>query len=112
MPEEVQMVIPPPVDANQLIRFVSRVEEMLQSRTLQLVGTWKGDTAITIALPKPTPLTNILNKLEEMPEVGTIGEEPLTGEADPSLLKKVANMPKLNTKIRKTVFITLKDEKS
>ena len=112
MPEELQMIITPPVDANQLIRFVSRVEEMLQSRTLQLVGTWKGDTAITIALPKPTPLANILNKLEEMPEVGAIGEEPLTGEADPSLLKKVANMPKLNTKIRKTVFITLENEKN
>ena len=110
LPEELQMVIPPPVAANQLINFVSRVEEMLQSRTLQLVGTWKGDTAITIALSKPTPITSILNKLEEMPEVRTIGEEPMTGEADPSLLKKVTNMPKLNTKIRKTVFITLKDE--
>jgi len=112
MPEEVQMVIPPPVDANQLIRFVSRVEEMLQSRMLQMVGSWKGDTAITIALPKPTPLANILNKLGEMPEVGTIGEEPLTGEADPSLFKKVAAMPRLKTRIRKTIFVTLKNGKS
>ncbi len=72
LPEEVQMVIPPPVDANQLIRFVSRVEEMLQSRMLQMVGSWKGDIAITIALPKPTLLADILNKLREMPEVGTI----------------------------------------
>ena len=112
MPEEVQMVIPPPVDANQLIRFVSRVEEMLQSRMLQMVGSWKGDTAITIALPKPTPLADILSKLGEMPEVGTIGEEPLTGKAVPSLFKKVATMPRLKTRIRKTIFVTLKNGKS
>ena len=112
MPEEIQMVIPPPVDANQLIRFVSRVEEMLQSRMLQMVGSWKGDTAITIALSKPTALANILNKLGEMPEVGTIGEEPLTGGADPSLFKKVAAMPRLKTGIRKTIFVTLKNGKT
>jgi len=112
MLEEVQMVVPPPVDANQLIRFVSRVEEMLQSRMLQMVGSWKGDTAITIALPKPIPFANILDKLREMPEVGTIGEEPLTGKADPSLFKKVAAMPRLKTRIRKTIFVTLKNGKT
>ena len=53
MREETQMVMPPPDDANQLIRFVSRVEEMPQSRMLQMVGSWKGGTVITIALPKP-----------------------------------------------------------
>ena len=85
---------------------------MFQSRLLQMVGFWKGDTAITIALPKPTPLANILNKLGEMSEVGTIGEEPLTGKADPSLFKKVATMPRLKTRIRKTLFITLKNGKT
>jgi len=112
MPEEVQMVIPPPVDANQLIRFVSQVEEMLQSRMLQMVGSWKGDTAITIALPKPTPFEDILNKLGEMPEVGAIGEEPPTGEANSSLFKKVAAMPRPKTRVRKTIFVTLKNGKT
>ncbi len=112
MPEEIQMVMPPPTDANQLIRFVSRVEEMLQSRMLQMVGSWKGDTAIIIALPKPIALADILNKLGEMPEVGTIGEKPLTGGANPSLFKKVAAMPRLKTRIRKTIFVTLKNGKT
>ena len=53
MPEETQMVIPPPDDANQLIRFVSRMEEMPQSRMLRMVGSWKEGTVITIALLKP-----------------------------------------------------------
>ena len=107
MLEEVQMVIPPPVDANQLMRFVSRVEEMLQSRMLQMVGSWQEGTAITIPLPKPAPLANILNKLGEMSEVETIREEPLTEKAEPSLLKKAAAIPRLKNRIRKTIFITL-----
>ena len=109
MPEEVQMVIPPPADANQLIRFVSQVEEVFQSRVLQMVGSWKGDTAITIALPKSAPLADILNDLGKMPEIETIGEKPLTGEADPSLFKKVAAIPRPKIRARKTIFVTLKN---
>jgi len=109
MLEEVQMVIPPPIEANQLMRFVSRVEEMLQSRMLQMVGSWQEGTAITIPLPKPAPLANILNKLGEMSEVETIREEPLTKEAEPSLFKKAAAIPRLKNRIRKTIFVTLKN---
>ena len=112
MPEEIQMIIPPPIDANQLVRFTSQVEEMLQARMLQMVGSWRGDTAITIALSKPTPLEDILNKLGGMPEVGTIGEEPPKGEIDPSLFKKAATMPKLTTRLRKAIFVTLKNSEA
>jgi len=108
MPEEVQMVIPPPVDANQLTGFISRVEEMLQSRVLQIVGSWNGGTAITISLPKPTPFANILNKLGEISEVETIEEKQPTGDIDPNLFKKVATIPRVKTRIRKTIFVTLK----
>jgi DNA-binding NarL/FixJ family response regulator len=107
MLEEVQMVIPPPVNAKQLIKFVSRVEEMLQSRTLQMVGSWEGGTAITIPLPKPATLEIILEKVGEMSEVETIGEKPLAEAADPGLLKKTKSLPRLKNKIRKTIFVTL-----
>jgi len=109
LPEEVQMVIPSPADANQLIRFVSRVEELFQSRVLQMVGSYKGDTAITIALPNPAPLADILNDLGKMPEIETIGEKPPTGEADPSLFKKVAAIPRPKIGAGKTLFVTLKN---
>jgi len=105
--QEVQMVIPPPVDANQLIRFVGRVEEMLQSHMLRMVGSWKGGTAITIPLPKPTSLADILSKLGEISEVEAVGEKPLTGEGDPDLLNKAAAMPRLKTRLSKIIFVTL-----
>jgi len=111
MMEEVQMVIPPS-DAKQLVKFVSRVEEVLQSRMLQMVGSWRGDTAIVMALPKPAPLAGILAELGGMPEVGTIGEQPFGGQADPALFKRVTGMPKLNAKLRKTVFVALKSSQA
>ncbi len=110
MVEEVQMVIPPPIDANQLMRFVSRAEEMLQSRMLQMVGSWKGGTAITIPLPKPTPLADILNTLGEIPEVETVEEKPLTREAEPRLFKKADAISKPKTRLRKAIFVTLKND--
>ncbi|MFC1897523.1 response regulator transcription factor [Chloroflexota bacterium] len=110
--EEVQIVIPPPADANQLIIFVGRVEEMFQSRVLQMVGSWKGDTAITIALSKPTSLMDILNDFGKIPEVETIGEKPLTGTVDPALFKKVAAIPRPKTKARETIFVTLKNSEA
>ncbi len=109
MPEEVQLVIPQPVDAAQLVRFVNRVEEMLQSHTLQMVGSWKGGTVITILLPKPTPLADILNKLEEMSEVEIAGEKPLTGEGAPSPLKKAKAILRQKNRLGKIIFVTLKN---
>jgi len=109
MLEEVQMVIPPPIDANKLMGFVSRAEEMLQSRMLQMVGSWQGGTAITIPLPEPASVQNIINILKEIPEVETIGEEPLTAETAQRIFRKAAALPSLKDRCRKTIFITLKN---
>jgi len=107
--EEVQLVIPPPVEANQLMRFASQVEEILQSRVLQVVGSWQEGTAITILLTQATPLADIWDKLEEMPEIEAIGEAPLTGKTSPRLLKKAAAIPRLRNRPRKTIFVALKE---
>jgi DNA-binding LytR/AlgR family response regulator len=107
--EEVQMVIQPPVDANKLMDFVSRVEEVLQSRMLQVIGSWQGGTAITISLPEPIPVENIINILKEMSEVETIREEPLVAEEAQRLFKKTAILSRKRNRLRKPIFITLKN---
>jgi len=106
--EEVQLVLHPPVDANQVIRFVSQAEEMFESRMRRMVGSWQGSTAITLPLPKPIPLEDILDKLGEMSEVEATGEEPLIGEADPSLLKKASATSGPGIEPSKIIFVTLK----
>lgn len=105
--EEIQMVIPPPADANQLIKFVGQVEDSMQSKMLQMVGSWKGDTAITMSLAKSTALEEILEKLHSISGVSSVTEDPPQGSADTDLFKKVSNMPKLKTTFRKTLFLTL-----
>ena len=112
MLEEVQLVIPPPVEANQLMRFASQVEEILESRVLQVVGSWQEGTAITIILAKATPLADILNKLGEVSEIETIGETPLTGETSPKLIKKAKAIPRLKNRVRKTIFVTLEKDRA
>ena len=107
MVEEIQLVLPPPVEANQLMRFAGRVEGALQSRVLQVVGSWQEGTVITIILTKAISLADILNKFGNMSEVEAIGEKPLTGEISPKLLKKAEAIPRLKNRTRKTIFVTL-----
>ena len=106
--EEVQLVISSPVEANQLMRFASQVEEILQSRVLRVVGSWQEGTVMTIILAKPTSPADILNKLGEVPEVEALGEKPLTGETSPRLIRKAAAIPRLKTRLSKIIFVTLK----
>ncbi|MFC1865046.1 response regulator transcription factor [Chloroflexota bacterium] len=105
--EEVQFILPPPVEANQLMRLASQVEEILQGRVLQVVGSWQEGTAMTTILDKAIPLADILNKLGEIPEIEATGEEPLTAGTSSKLIKKAASLPRLKNRTRKTIFITL-----
>jgi len=107
MVEELQLILPPPVEANQLMRFTGRTEETLESRVLQVVGSWQEGTVVTVILDKAMPLADILNKLAETSEVETVGEQPLTEETSPNLLKKAAAIPKLKNRMRKTIYVTL-----
>ena len=106
MVEEVQLVLTPPVEANQLMRFASRTEETLQSRVLRVVGSWQEGTVMTIVLNEAIALADIINKLENLPEVEAIGEKPLTGKISPKLFKKAADIPRLKNRTRETVFVT------
>ncbi len=107
MIEEIQLVLPPPVEANQLMRFTGRAEEALQSRVLQMVGSWQEGSAMTFILNRAMTLANILNKFENMPEVEAVEEKALTRKISPNLLKQAEAIPRLKNRLRKTVFVTL-----
>ena len=107
--EELQLVLLPPVEANQLMRFAGRTEETLQSRVLQVVGSWQEGTIMTVVLNKAIELADILNKLGAMSEIEAIGAKPPTGETSPKLLKllkKAAAIPRLKNRTRQTIFVT------
>lgn len=110
MAEEVQLILAPPVETNQLMRLSGRVEEMLQSRAVQVVGSWQEGTVITIILDKAIALADIINKLENVPEVEAITENPVSEEVSPKLLKKAADIPRPKNRVRKTIFVTFEKD--
>jgi DNA-binding NarL/FixJ family response regulator len=105
--EEVQVVLSPPVEANQLMRFAGRTEERLQSRVLQMVGAWEEGTVMTIALNRATPLSTVVSQFRDIPEIETVDETPKENEVNPKLLKKAMSIPKADHKARATLFVKL-----
>lgn len=106
--EELQIILPPPVEANQLMRLLSRVEHVLKSRVLQVIGTWEEGTILMIALNKATPIIDILDTLRSIPEIKMAGEELPEIAVSPKLVRKAEAVPKINNRLRKTVYIMLK----
>ncbi len=104
--KEVELVIPSPVDAAQLLRFVCQVEEALEATIVQQVGSWDRDTAITIMPRRSTPLTVILDKLGKMPDVEDVKEKPAAKYESFSFAKKIIARPE--THPRKEFLVTLK----
>lgn len=107
MVEEVQLILPPPVEANQLMRLSGRVENLLKSRVLQVIGAWEEGTIMTIALNRATPFEDVLNTFKNIPEVKRAGENPPASSISPKLLRKAEAVPKLNHRLRRSIFITL-----
>jgi DNA-binding NarL/FixJ family response regulator len=111
MVEELQLILPPPIEANQLMRLSGRVEHVLKSRVLQVIGAWEEGTIMTIALNRASPFEDVLDIFRSIPEIGSVGEEPPLSAISPKLLKKAETVPKLNNRLRKTVFLTLERNK-
>jgi len=107
MIEEIQLVLPPPIEANQLMKLSGRVEEVLQSRVLRMVGAWQEGTVMTIVLNRVKTLPDILNAFRNMPEVQAVGEKPLGDDVSHKLLSKAEAVPKQKNRTRKTIFVTL-----
>lgn len=111
MLEEVQLVIPPQVDASQVIRFTTQVEESLQTRILQIVGSWREGTAVTAILPKAIPLVEIMTKLRDIAGIDSVEESPPKWENSHDLIKKAMAIPSTKGRPRKTIFVNLKNER-
>jgi DNA-binding NarL/FixJ family response regulator len=107
MVEELQLVLPPPVEANQLMRLSGRVEHVLKSRVLQVIGAWEEGTIMTISLNKATPISEILDTFRKIPEISTVGEKLPDITIGPKLIQKAGAVPRVNNRLRKTLFLTL-----
>jgi len=106
MIREVELVIPGPCEALQLLRFIFQVEEALDATIVQEVGSWNKGTFITIVLRNTKPLKAILDRLGEMAEVESI-RQMAAGELD-SLSYHDKIITRTETSPRAELQVTLK----
>lgn len=109
--EEVELVIPPPIDINQLAKFSRKMELILDLTVARILGSRQEGMIITIIFEDAIALTDIMKILENIPEVETISETPLPEEMCP-IIPKISK-PILNEEYRHkiTLFIRLKRDR-
>ena len=62
---------------------------------------------MTLALNQPMKIEDLLETLGNIPEIVNLGEKLPASTVNTKLLEKAAAVPKLNNRIRKTIYITL-----
>ena len=72
------------------------------------VGSWDWGTVITI-LVRPTLLVNLLESLENMPEVEKVEEEPVARGDFPSFHKMLRPVSRLSINTSKRIRVTMKE---
>ncbi len=109
--EVIELVVPPPANAAQLLRFMCRLTELLHDGFASIictVGSWDRGTTITIR-SQPTMPSNLVIELANMSEVEKVEEEPMTKGILPGFTKKFERLLSLGINPSKRLHITLKE---
>ncbi len=109
--EVIELVVPPPANAAELLRFMCELEELLHNDFAGIictVGSWDCGAVITI-LVWPTVLVNLPESLENMPEVEKAEEEPLARGALSTFSRKFGFLPRPSISLSKRIRVTLKE---
>jgi len=109
--EAIELVVPPAANAARLLRFMCQLEERLSDNHASIehaAGSWDCGAVITI-LGGPTTLVNLLERLENMPEVEKVEEEPTAKGASYSFPKKFGGLPRSSIRPSKRIRVTLKE---
>lgn len=105
--EEVDLIIPPPADTTQVLRFITRLEKALGASIRQTIGSQGLGTSVTILL-QPAPLAILLHKLKGIPNVEKAEEEAERPLAKGGLFKRFKAQPRPSPSPRKKIVINLK----
>ncbi len=105
--EEVDLIIPPPADTTQVLKFISRLEKAIGASIRQTIGSQGLGTNVTVLL-QPAPLAILLHKLRSIPSVEEVEEEEEQPPPKRGLFKRFKAQPKPSTSPRKRIVINLK----
>jgi len=104
--KEVELAIPPPIDAARLLRFIFQVEEWLDADIVQQIGSYHQGLCLTILLNRAAPPFAVLDRLGKMPEVDFVREE--TGVKYKYSIFPKNTMANLRTHPQQELLLTLK----
>ena len=105
--EEVELIIPLPVDGAQLLKFAGELEQTLHATIMQTVGSWEWGAAVTISV-KPTSFENMLEKLESIPCVERVEDKTLATTGGPGFLRRFRALQRSRNKASKSIMLTLR----
>ena len=109
--EAVELVIPPPANAAQLLRFMHQLTEICHDGFASIictVGSFDRGTAITIR-PHSITSSSLVITLSHVAEVEKVEEEPLTRGVFLGLHRKFRLLPRLGINPSTRLRITLKE---
>lgn len=110
--EALDLIISPPGNAPLLFSFMAQLEEALDTHDtygsiMRIVPCCDQGTVITI-LAQPSKLSDLLDKLGNMPGVEKVEEEPLVDPAVPALPKRFSFLTGLGVIPSKRIRVALK----
>ncbi len=100
--EIVELIVPPPADAIQTLKFIDQVQQRLQASVLQMVGSRNCGVVISLEI-KPDLLSNLIDNLRDMPNVEDVAEEPARVQSR----RRTTDLPSVGA-VRERLVITLK----
>jgi len=104
--KEAELILLPPVNIAQLLRFTYQVEGVLDAAIVQQFGSRDNGTTITIRLRKVTSLVEILDRLVRMPDVEEVEDQSVARYAPANYSQK--SMARIRLRPRKRFQVTLK----
>lgn len=110
--EIVELVVPSPVNATQLLKFMCPLGEMFHDDFASIictVGSWNHSSVITLEV-QPTMLASFLTQLADIPNVENIEEEPMPKGSFSTIPKKLRFRPRSSVNPSKRFRVTLKED--
>ena len=107
----IELVVPPPANAAQLLRFTCQLQEMLEDNygdITQMVGSWEWGTVITILLESGS-FANLSEELNRMPDVARLEEGSTARVAHSGHPKQSRVAPRVSISPSKTICVVLKE---
>jgi DNA-binding NarL/FixJ family response regulator len=105
--DELKLVLLPPVDVKQLINFTSKMEAVLESSVAKIIGSPAEGIILTFVFNESALLSDMVNRLENIPDVESITENLPAQVVCPIIGKETVTISLLENRRKVTLYVKL-----